>query len=190
MSQLENYEIGGTIHFIVNNQIGFTTTPKEDRTGLYCSELAKSVQAPIFHVNADDVESVVKVCKIAAEYKMKFKKDVVIDIIGYRKFGHNELDQPSFTQPLMYKKIKNHPNVREIYKQQLIKEGTVDDQWIKDLEKRVWDEMEESYIKSKNQKINYEEWKDKPWEEIKDWRGEPGQERITGVEINQVRELG
>lgn len=121
---------------------------------------------------------------------MKFKKDVVIDIIGYRKFGHNELDQPSFTQPLMYKKIKNHPNVREIYKQQLIKEGTVDDQWIKDLEKRVWDEMEESYIKSKNQKINYEEWKDKPWEEIKDWRGEPGQERITGVEINQVRELG
>ena len=86
----------------MNNQIGFTTTPKEDRSGLYSSDLAKSVQAPIFHVNADDVESVIKVCEIAAEYWHKFKKDVVIDIIGYRKFGHNELDQPSFTQPLMY----------------------------------------------------------------------------------------
>lgn len=111
MSQLDNYEIGGTIHFIVNNQIGFTTTPKEDRSGLYASDLAKSVQAPIFHVNADDVESVIKVCEIAAEYRHKFKKDVVIDIIGYRKFGHNELDMPSFTQPLMYKKIAAHPNV-------------------------------------------------------------------------------
>ena len=141
MSQLDNYEIGGTIHFIVNNQIGFTTTPKEDRSGLYSSDLAKSVQAPIFHVNADDVESVIKVCEIAAEYRMKFQKDVVIDIIGYRKFGHNELDMPSFTQPLMYQKIAKHPNVRLIYRKQLIDEGSVTEEEAKQIDDKIWSEM-------------------------------------------------
>lgn len=90
----------------------------------------------------------------------------------------------------MYKKIKSHPNVRQIYKQQLIKEGSVDEQYLNDLEKRIWDEMLESYKKSQSQKINFEEWKDKPWEEIKDWKGEPGQERITGIDTNQLKDLG
>lgn len=103
MQQLKNYRVGGSIHFVVNNQIGFTTTPAEDRSTLYCTDIALSQDCPVFHVNADDVESVIKASKIAAEYRQKFKKDVFIDLQGYRKFGHNELDQPMFTQPLMYK---------------------------------------------------------------------------------------
>ena len=103
MANLKNYKVGGTIHVICNNQIGFTTNPSKARSGLYSSDLAKVINAPIFHVNAQSMEDVCFVFKLAAEYRQKFELDVVIDLIGYRKFGHNELDQPSFTQPLMYK---------------------------------------------------------------------------------------
>ena len=103
MWNLEKYKVGGTIHVIVNNQIGFTTTPNRSRSGIYCSDLAKAVDAPIFHVNADSMNDVAKVFRTAAKYRQKFNKDVVIDLVGYRRFGHNELDQPLFTQPLMYK---------------------------------------------------------------------------------------
>lgn len=97
MANLINYRVGGTIHVVVNNQIGFTTTPSKSRSGIYCTDLAKSIDAPIFHVNADSMDDVAKVFSIAAEYRQKYKNDVVIDLIGYRKHGHNELDQPSFT---------------------------------------------------------------------------------------------
>jgi len=103
MQDLKNYTVGGTIHVIVNNQVGFTTTPDRSRSGTYSSDVAKAINAPIFHVNADNMEDVAKTFKFAAEYRQKFKKDVVVDLIGYRKMGHNELDQPTFTQPLMYK---------------------------------------------------------------------------------------
>ena len=103
MQDLKNYTVGGTIHVIVNNQIGFTTVPAKGRSGMYASDLAKAVNAPIFHVNADSLEDVHHVFRMAAEYRQKFHHDVVIDLVGYRKYGHNELDQPSFTQPLMYK---------------------------------------------------------------------------------------
>ena len=109
MSGVPGHNIGGTIHIIVNNQIGFTTTPTFARSSPYPSEVAKMVQAPIFHVNGDDAEAVVYVAKIATEYRQTFGRDVVIDIFCYRRFGHNEGDEPSFTQPLMYKKIKDHP---------------------------------------------------------------------------------
>lgn len=105
MQDLSNYTTGGTIHVIVNNQIGFTTVPKKGRSGTYASDLAKTINAPIFHVNADCPEDVNHVFKAAARYRQKFGKDAVIDLIGYRKMGHNELDQPSFTQPLMYKQV-------------------------------------------------------------------------------------
>jgi 2-oxoglutarate dehydrogenase E1 component len=105
MVDLPSYKVGGTIHVVVNNQIGFTTYPSKSRSGVYCTDLAKSIEAPIFHVNADSMDDVAKVFNIAAEYRQKFKHDVVIDLIGYRKHGHNELDQPSFTQPLMYKRV-------------------------------------------------------------------------------------
>ena len=102
MQDLRNYTVGGTIHVIVNNQIGFTTTPNKGRSGVYSSDLAKAINAPIFHVNADDIDAVHHVFSIAAEYRQTFGHDVIIDLIGYRKYGHNELDQPSFTQPFMY----------------------------------------------------------------------------------------
>lgn len=117
MQHLKDYSVGGTLHVIVNNQIGFTTTPHSSRSGVYCSDLAKAVNAPIFHVNGDSLDDVTKVFEIAAEFRQKFHTDIVIDLIGYRRFGHNELDQPMFTQPLMYKKIQSMTNVSKKYEQ-------------------------------------------------------------------------
>lgn len=125
MQDLTNYTVGGTVHVIVNNQIGFTTTPNKGRSATYSTDLAKAVNAPIFHVNADSMEDVHLAFRAAGEYRQKFKLDVVIDLIGYRKFGHNELDQPSFTQPFMYKQIAKMTPVSRIYEQQLLDDGTV-----------------------------------------------------------------
>ena len=124
-SALRGYRTGGTIHLIINNQIGFTTDPAFSRSSPYPTDVAKMVMSPIFHVNCDDVEAVVHVARIATEFRQKFNTDVVIDMICYRRFGHNEGDEPSFTQPRMYKAIRNHPTVREIYGEQLIKEGVM-----------------------------------------------------------------
>ena len=110
MSQLRGFRTGGTVHFVINNQIGFTTMPIYGRSAPYCTEIAKMVQAPIFHVNGDHPEAVVHASRIATEYRIKFKKDVVVDMFCYRRSGHNEGDEPSFTQPLMYKKIRIPPN--------------------------------------------------------------------------------
>ena len=115
MSGLPGHNIGGTIHIIVNNQIGFTTAPRFARSSPYPSDVAKIAQAPIFHVNGDDPEAVVHCAKVATEYRQKFNRDVVIDMVCYRRFGHNEGDEPSFTQPLMYKKIRSHPSTPVSY---------------------------------------------------------------------------
>ncbi len=123
LSQLTGYRTGGTIHFIVNNQIGFTTSPSFSRSSPYPSDVAKMIQAPIFHVNGDDPEAVVHVARIATEYRQEFKHDVVIDMFCYRRYGHNESDEPSFTQPIMYRAIAEHKSTREIYAKRLIEEG-------------------------------------------------------------------
>lgn len=112
LSDLPDYKTGGTIHIIVNNQIGFTTDPRYSRSSRYCTDVQKVVDGPIFHVNADDPESVIHCCNVAAKYRMRFHRDIVIDLIGYRRNGHNEIDEPMFTQPLMYTKIKKHKTCR------------------------------------------------------------------------------
>ena len=129
-SGLPGYGTGGTIHFIINNQVGFTTSPQFGRSSPYPSDVAKGIQAPILHVNGDDPEAVTFCCKLAIEFRQQFNRDIVIDMWCYRRFGHNEGDEPSFTQPQMYAAIKKHPPISEIYGKRLIAEGVVDQPWI------------------------------------------------------------
>ncbi len=156
LSQLKGYRTGGTIHIIINNQIGFTTTPEEARSSLYATDVAKMVQAPIFHVNGDDPEAVLRVAKLAFEYRQRFKKDVVIDVVCYRRHGHNEADEPTYTQPLLYKKIREHPSVREIYQKQLLREKVISSEEAEAWSREVRRCLEESYEESRKRKLHFE----------------------------------
>ncbi len=167
MSQLRGFRTGGTIHFVINNQIGFTTSPHYGRSAPYCTEIAKMVQAPIFHVNGDDPEAVVHVCRLAAEYRNLFKEDVVIDMFCYRRSGHNEADEPMFTQPLMYKKIKEQQTTLNLYKEQLIKEEILveEEAKLKLLEFKKF--LDNEFELSKSYKPNKADWLDGTWIGIK-----------------------
>ncbi|HJQ70396.1 MAG TPA: multifunctional oxoglutarate decarboxylase/oxoglutarate dehydrogenase thiamine pyrophosphate-binding subunit/dihydrolipoyllysine-residue succinyltransferase subunit [Blastocatellia bacterium] len=133
LSQLPGYKTGGTIHIVVNNQLGFTTPPEEGRSSTYSTDIAKMIQVPIFHVNSDDPEAGYNVLRIALDYRQEFQKDVVIDIIGYRRHGHNEGDEPTYTQPVMYQRIREHPGIRKLYADKLAREGVMDESTIQSL---------------------------------------------------------
>lgn len=141
LSRLEGYGTGGTVHLIVNNQLGFTTDPESARSSSYVLDIAKSIQAPVFHVNADDVESTVLVCKLAAEYRATFGKDCFVDLVCYRKNGHNEMDQ-AFTQPLMYEALARKVSQLESYSSKLVDEGVVTRQEVGEMEAAIWKKNE------------------------------------------------
>ncbi|HKR01348.1 MAG TPA: multifunctional oxoglutarate decarboxylase/oxoglutarate dehydrogenase thiamine pyrophosphate-binding subunit/dihydrolipoyllysine-residue succinyltransferase subunit, partial [Pyrinomonadaceae bacterium] len=133
LAELRGYSTGGTIHIIINNQIGFTTSPEQGRSTIYSTDVARMTQLPIFHVNGDDPEAAYRVLQIALDFRQEFNKDVVLDIVGFRKLGHNEADEPSYTQPLMYARVKAHPGVREVYSRRLIREGAIDEAGVKEM---------------------------------------------------------
>ena len=163
MSQLRGFRTGGTIHFVINNQIGFTTVPHYGRSAPYCTEIAKIIQAPIFHVNGDDVESVVHVCRLAVEYRNKFKTDVVVDMFCYRRSGHNEMDLPEFTQPLMYQKIKEQKTTLKLYEEKLVEENILTDSEIKKEEEEYRKILEEEFSLSNSYKPNKADWLEGSW---------------------------
>jgi 2-oxoglutarate dehydrogenase E1 component len=145
MSQLKGYKTGGTIHIIINNQIGYTTLPEDARSTRYSTDVAKMLMVPIFHVHGENPEAAIHISKLAADYRHQFGKDVVIDVICYRRYGHNEGDEPYFTQPLMYDRIKERPSLRLLYGEKLLEEKVVEDSHLKYLEKEVVDKLEEAY---------------------------------------------
>jgi 2-oxoglutarate dehydrogenase E1 component len=189
MSGLKGHNTGGTIHIIVNNQIGFTTSPIFARSSPYPSEVAKMVQAPIFHVNGDDPESVVYCARIATEYRQKFKRDVVIDIICYRRFGHNEGDEPSFTQPVMYKKIKAQPTTLTIYGKQLVQEGLLKPEEIQQEKDNFKNFLDTEFNSSKNYVPNQLDWFTGSWSKF---TTEVGSDRrgVTGVDLEVIHQVG
>ncbi|CAN8103830.1 unnamed protein product [Discula destructiva] len=164
---LPAYSTGGTVHMVVNNQIGFTTDPRFARSTPYCTDIAKAIDAPVFHVNADDVEAVNFVSQLAADWRAEFQQDVVIDLVCYRKHGHNETDQPSFTQPLMYKRIQSHASQIDIYVEQLLQDGTFTKDDIEEHKKWVWGMLEESFSKSKDYQPTSKEWTTSAWNGFK-----------------------
>ena len=166
LSGLKGHRTGGSIHFIINNQIGFTTSPRYSRSSPYCSDVAKMVEAPIFHVNGDNPEAVVHVAKIAVEFRQRFQKPVVIDMFCYRRHGHNEADEPAFTQPLMYRAIKSHPSAVAIYSKRLIAEGVVSAQDVEDMQARFRAHLDAELAGADSYRPNKADWLDGRWSDI------------------------
>ena len=189
LSGLKGYKTGGTIHFIVNNQIGFTTNPTFSRSGPYCSDVALMVEAPIFHVNGDDPEAVVYAARIATEFRQKFNKDVVIDMFCYRRQGHNESDEPAFTQPLMYEKIRSHPTTRSIYASKLIDEKVLDKNEVDSLLNEWSEKLEKDLEIGKNYKPNKADWLEGSWAGFES-KGAVKPNIISGLPIKTLKDFG
>ena len=187
MSGLRGHNTGGTIHIIINNQIGFTTSPRFARSSPYPSDVAKMVEAPIIHVNGDDPEAAVYAARIATDFRLKFNRDVVIDLICYRRFGHNEGDEPSFTQPLMYKKIRSHPTPVNFYGEKLIKEQTISKDHLNTSIKKFKDLLDDQFKTAKDYKPKIE-WFEGTWSRYKPERGKD-KRGVTGADIKKLREI-
>src|SRR6202000_1857259 len=190
MSGIKGFRTGGTMHFVINNQIGFTTAPIFSRSSPYCTDIALMVQAPIFHVNGDDPEAVVHATRIAVEFRQKFKKDVVLDMICYRRFGHNETDEPSFTQPQMYRVIKDHATTLQLYTAKLVKDGTISQAEADGMAADFNTRLDEEFSASKSPHPNRADWLDGRWQGLEvapknsDRRGE------TSVVEDELRKVG
>jgi len=188
MSQLKGFKTGGTIHLVINNQVGFTTNFADGRSSTYCTDVAKVTLSPVFHVNADDVEALIYTIELAMEFRQKFHRDVFVDILGFRKYGHNEGDEPRFTQPLLYKAIAAHPNAREIYNQKLLSQGEVEANLVKEMEKSFKDllqkNLDSAKQKTKSEVSPYLEgsWKGLRIAEEKDFESSPD----TGFEKEKL----
>ena len=187
MSGLPGHNTGGTIHFIINNQIGFTTSPRFARSSPYPSDLGKVIESPILHCNGDDPEAVIHCAKIAIEFRQKFKKDVVIDMICYRRFGHNEGDEPSFTQPLMYKKIKEHPSTLNVYGERLIKEEVINKDQFEKMKKDFKNLLDDQFKNAKDYKPKIE-WFEGTWSRYKPERGKDKRGK-SGVDLNKLLKI-
>ncbi|XP_070163970.1 2-oxoglutarate dehydrogenase complex component E1 isoform X2 [Polyergus mexicanus] len=190
LSDLPDYTTHGTIHIVVNNQIGFTTDPRHSRSSPYCTDVARVVNAPIFHVNSDDPEAVMHVCKVAAEWRATFHKDVVIDLVSYRRNGHNEIDEPMFTQPLMYRKIKKTPPALDKYANSLINDGVVTPEEVKDVKDKYEKICEEAYNNAKQEThIKYKDWLDSPWSGFFEGK-DPLKVSPTGIKEDTLVHIG
>ena len=187
MSGLPGHNTGGTIHIIVNNQIGFTTSPRFARSSPYPSDVAKMVEAPIIHVNGDDPEAVVYAARIATDFRLKFNRDVVIDLICYRRFGHNEGDEPSFTQPLMYKKIRSHPSTTKVYGEKLVDEGSISKEYLNNSIKEFKDLLDDQFKNAKNYKPKIE-WFEGTWSRYKPQRGKD-KRGVTGSDTQKLKNI-
>jgi len=191
LSGLRGHRTGGSLHFIVNNQIGFTTYPRYSRSSPYPSDVAKLVEAPIFHVNGDDPEAVVFCAKVATEYRQKFHKPVVIDMFCYRRFGHNEGDEPSFTQPIMYRLIRSHPTTLQIYANKLIAEGIVTQGEVDKMRADWRQRLDAEFDAGQSYSANKADWLDGRWSGVKAAQDTDDARRgQTGVELARLRQIG
>src|SRR5258707_14913928 len=191
LSGLRGHRTGGSVHFIVNNQIGFTTYPRYSRSSPYPSDVAKMIEAPIFHVNGDDPEAVVFAAKVAPEFRQKFQHPVVIAMFCYRRYGHNEGDEPSFTQPLMYKAIRNHPPVGEVYAKKLVGENVVTEGEVEKMRADWRARLDAELEASQGYKANSADWLDGRWADIKAARDADDPRRgHTGAPIATLKTIG
>jgi 2-oxoglutarate dehydrogenase E1 component len=189
LSGLKGHKTGGTMHIVVNNQIGFTTAPHFSRSSPYPTDIALMVEAPIFHVNGDDPEAVVHAAKVATEFRQKFGKDVVLDIFCYRRFGHNEGDEPMFTNPIMYKKIKSHKTTLQLYTERLVKDGLIPEGEIEDMKAAFQAYLNEEFEAGKEFKPNKADWLDGRWSHL-DKKGEEYQRGETAIAPETFAEIG
>ena len=191
LSGLRGHRTGGSVHFIVNNQIGFTTYPRYSRSSPYPSDVAKMIEAPIFHVNGDDPEAVVYAAKVATEFRQTFQTPVVIDMFCYRRFGHNEGDEPAFTQPLMYKAIRAHPSISKIYARKLVGEGVLSEGEVEKMRADWRTKLDAEQEASQGYNANSADWLDGRWVDIKAARDQDDPRRgNTGVDIDALKEIG
>jgi len=190
LSDLPDYTTHGTIHIVANNQIGFTTDPRHSRSSPYCTDVARVVNAPIFHVNSDDPESVMHVCRVAAEWRATFHKDCIIDIVSYRRNGHNEIDEPMFTQPLMYKRVRQTKPVLDLYANKLIEEGCVNAEEVKSVRDKYDKICEDALEQAKTEThIKYKDWLDSPWSGFFEGK-DPLKVSATGVPEETLIHIG